>query len=115
MNSEAHQPDATATYSAATDSDDESGRNDDGVVVAFPTRADTKPPDGGIGEEPWRYRVERRSGGMEFTAHVTYVDGAEGERLRRELAAVTRELLVWAAERKRDRDRDTSTRQDRAA
>ena len=32
-----------------------------------------------------------------YSGHVTYLDGAEGERLRGELASVTRELLTWAA------------------
>lgn len=107
MNAEAHQPEQTTPSNATNEPDDETGPNgDEGVVIAFPTRPDTNPPDETDGEEPWKYRVDRRGGGLDFTAHITYVDGAEGERLRRELAAVTRELLVWATERKRDRDRD---------
>lgn len=122
MNSEAHQPEQTATTNAANEPDDEAGPNgNEGVVIAFPTRPDTNPPDetgdDDASDGSWRHRVDRRGGGMEFTGQVTYVDGAEGERLRRELAAVTRELLTWAAERKRDRSRDDSAaaRGDQAA
>ncbi|MFG3253675.1 hypothetical protein [Streptomyces sp. NPDC048172] len=31
-----------------------------------------------------------------FTGHVSYLTGAEGERLRADLALVLRDLLAWA-------------------
>lgn len=46
----------------------------------------------------WQYNGEnRRSRGRSYSGHVTYIGGAEGERLRDALAAVSRDLLDWAA------------------
>jgi hypothetical protein len=54
-----------------------------------------------LGEPPaWSYcQTGPRGTSRTYTGHVTYVGGAEGERLRRELAAVVRDLLEWAARR----------------
>jgi len=54
-----------------------------------------------LGEQPtWSYcQTGPRRISRTYTGHVTYIGGAEGERLRRELAAVVRDLLEWAAQR----------------
>lgn len=50
----------------------------------------------------WWYDHTQRQGGIRrFSGHVNHVGGAEGERLRAELAAVIRDLLAWAAEHSR--------------
>jgi len=56
-----------------------------------------------LGDPPaWSYcQTGPRRVSRTYTGHVTYVGGAEGERLRRELAAVVRDLLEWAARRDR--------------
>ncbi|MGH3428463.1 MAG: hypothetical protein ACREP9_00915 [Candidatus Dormibacteraceae bacterium] len=60
-------------------------------------------PDTGSDQEIFRYvQTSKRGRSRTFTGHVTYVGGAEGERLRRELAAVTRDLLEWARSRSND-------------
>lgn len=38
-----------------------------------------------------------------LTSEVNYVDGVEGEWLRRELAGALRELLIWARDDNEDR------------
>jgi hypothetical protein len=54
-----------------------------------------------LGEPPtWSYcQTGPRGTSRTYTGYVTYVGGAEGERLGRELAAVVRDLLEWAARR----------------
>lgn len=54
-----------------------------------------------LGELPvWSYcQTGPRRTSRTYTGHVTYVGGAEGKRLRRELAAVVRDLLEWASQR----------------
>ena len=54
-----------------------------------------------LGEPPaWSYcQTGARRTSRTYTGHVTPVGGTEGERLRRELAAVVRDLLEWAARR----------------
>jgi hypothetical protein len=56
-----------------------------------------------LGEPPaWSYcQTGPRGTSRTYTGRVTYIGGAEGERLRRELAAVVRDLLQWAARRNR--------------
>jgi hypothetical protein len=49
-------------------------------------------------QDCWRYDCPDKSSRVRhFTGHVTYLGGAEGERLRGELAQVVRDLLLWAA------------------
>lgn len=46
----------------------------------------------------WEYRGGGKRGRVNrYSGHVTYIGGAEGERLRDALAAVSRDLLDWAA------------------
>lgn len=54
-----------------------------------------------LGEPPaWSYcQTGPRGTSRTYTGQVTYVGGAEGERLRRELATVVRDLLEWASRR----------------
>ncbi|MFB9727249.1 hypothetical protein [Haloechinothrix salitolerans] len=54
-----------------------------------------------VGGSPLRER-----GGRRHETHVRYVDGAAGERLRSELAAITRELLEWAAHASKQESED---------
>jgi len=42
-------------------------------------------------------QIRNRTKNWTFSGHVRYVSGAEGDRLRGELAAVIRDLLDWAA------------------
>ncbi|MFC3898154.1 hypothetical protein ACFOWZ_42360 [Lentzea rhizosphaerae] len=42
-------------------------------------------------------QIRNRTKNWAFSGHVHYVSGAEGDRLRGELAAVIRDLLDWAA------------------
>lgn len=74
-----------------------------GVVVPLPR----KPPDDDVENLPeiatdqaiWWYDQKRKRGGdRRFSGHINRIGGAEGERLRGELAAVIRDLLRWAAE-----------------
>ena len=61
----------------------------------------------------WWYDQAKLDGGSRrFAGHVNHVGGAEGERLRAELAAVIRDLLAWAAEQ---RSRDESIEDGEAA
>lgn len=97
--------------------DTTSGDEYDPVRVPRPRRA----PDDDAGNLPemasdqavWWYDQKRARGGdRRFHGHVTRVGGAEGERLRGELAAVVRDLLEWAAEQQ---SRDESTEEGDAA
>jgi hypothetical protein len=46
----------------------------------------------------WRYHQRNARGrDLNYIGHATYIGGAEGERLRSELALVIRDLLDWAA------------------
>lgn len=42
-------------------------------------------------------QTRNRTKNWTYSGHVRYVSGAEGDRLRGELAAVIRDLLYWAA------------------
>ena len=46
----------------------------------------------------WYDHTQQQGGARRFSGHVNHVGGAEGERLRAELATVIRDLLEWAAE-----------------
>ena len=60
------------------------GRDEGGLVLPFP-------PGGRDGQR-------RSDARWRFAASVRWVSAAEGEWLRRELAGVLRDLLVWAQE-----------------
>ncbi|GAA2070517.1 hypothetical protein GCM10009801_21310 [Streptomyces albiaxialis] len=52
-------------------------------------------------DRSWRYDFPGESPRIRrFTGRALYVGGAEGERLRGELAEVTHQLLTWAAEQR---------------
>jgi hypothetical protein len=74
----------------------------DAVVIPLPRTApdddiESLPPTGSD-QAVWRYYQGRKRGAnRSFSGHATSVGGAEGERLRGELAAVIGELLDWAA------------------
>lgn len=71
-------------------------------IVPLPQKppvGDTKPlRDNGSEHNEWHYnQIGNRTKSWDFSGHVRYVSGAEGDRLRGELAAVIRDLLDWAA------------------
>jgi len=87
-------------HTPARDSDPE--RDPNGADQGEPAREDqSKNLENPLGESPaWSYcQTGPRRISRTYTGHVTYVDGAEGERLRRELAAIVRDLLEWASRR----------------
>lgn len=100
------------------DHNDTGGCHDhEGVVVPLPRKA----PDDEVENLPviaseqavWWYDQNRKRGGdRRFSGHINRIGGAEGERLRGELAAVIRDLLHWAAEQQ---SRDESTEDGEAA
>lgn len=51
-------------------------------------------------------QIRNRTKNWTFSGHVRYVSGAEGDRLRGELAAVIRDLLDWAATRRAEQADD---------
>lgn len=51
-------------------------------------------------------QIRNRTKNWTFSGHVRYVSGAEGDRLRGELAAVIRDLLDWAATQRADQADD---------
>lgn len=70
----------------------------------------------GSEEQQWQHNVRLRASETTFRGSVTYVGGAESDRIRTELASVTRDLLWWAASRQRKQDPATVEREaDRAA
>jgi hypothetical protein len=83
-----------------------------GQVVPFPR----KPPDNAIPTTELNPdaagvtydRTDERRPGWVFTGQVEYVGGAEGDRMRAQLAAVIRDLLEWAADQSRDEDREAA-------
>lgn len=86
-------------------------QTESGRVVSFPRKADDieipTPETMPNAVESTYNRTEGRSG-WAFTGQVEYVGGAEGERMRTQLAAVLRDLLEWAAEQGRDDDREAA-------
>jgi hypothetical protein len=51
----------------------------------------------------WSYGQKRRGNvDRRYVARVRWVGGAEGERLRGDLAATVAELLAWAADQQRE-------------
>ncbi|WP_190818676.1 hypothetical protein [Saccharopolyspora pogona] len=47
-----------------------------------------------------------RSGERRFSGHINTIGGTEGDRLRSELSAVTRDLLTWAAQQATESSED---------
>ncbi|KAA9159460.1 hypothetical protein FPZ12_020395 [Amycolatopsis acidicola] len=76
------------------------------VVIPFPRRS--------TNDATWIYRQSgHRTRSRRFVGTVIRVGGAEGRRLRRELASITADLLRWAAQQQRDEATDEN--QERAA
>lgn len=77
----------------------------DGGAVVIPLRkkagiSGDDRPEFVTGDTGWRYDEKRRSKPDRiYSGQVTRVGGAEGERIRGNLAAVLAELLTWASER----------------
>ncbi|MGP4018813.1 hypothetical protein [Saccharopolyspora sp. 5N708] len=64
-------------------------------------------PETGPDQPVWQYDPKRtRGNARHFTGHVTRVGGAEGQRLRGELADVIGDLLRWARTQHHGEDRD---------
>lgn len=84
-----------------------------GRVVPFLRKADdiaipTPETIPGAVESTYNQTEGRSRSRWAFTGQVEYVGGAEGERMRTQLAAVLRDLLEWAAEQGRDDDREAA-------
>jgi hypothetical protein len=83
-----------------------------GQVLPFPR----KPPDNAIPTPELNpdatgstyNRPDERRPGWTFTGQVEYVGGAEGDRMRAQLADVIRQLLEWAAGQSQDQDREAA-------
>lgn len=69
-------------------------RGDDSAVVIPFQRGSNNHVRGA--SERWRYEQPFRGGRRCYTGNVTFIVGAEGLRLRAELADVLAELLQWA-------------------
>lgn len=53
------------------------------------------------GDHEWRYHYRgKRGADVTFEGHLVPIAGEAGERLRRELGAVLRELLEWAHDKR---------------
>jgi hypothetical protein len=79
----------------------------DGPVVPRPRPTpDDHPenlPDIGADQQIWQdNQTGKRGKQRRVTGHVTRIGGAEGERLRGELATIIRDLLNWAAQQSND-------------
>ncbi|USX51234.1 hypothetical protein [Lentzea sp. HUAS12] len=78
---------------------------DDGGAQIIPLRkslviSSESRPEEAIDDVAWRYHQKGgRRKDRTYSGHVTYVGGAEGERIRRDLAAAIKDLLVWINER----------------
>jgi len=85
----------------------------DGAVVIPFSRRNTG-TDAAGGDQAWSYEQRFRGGRRHFTGEVTYIGGAEGERIRGELAAAIADLLRWARQQARP-EQTITTEQDQAA
>jgi hypothetical protein len=83
------------------------------VVIPFPSGG--KQQDGADADPTWRYEQHVRGGRRRFTGEVTYIGGAERERIRKELTAVIADLLEWAEQRQSRTDQTEPREDDRAA
>jgi hypothetical protein len=82
--------------------DDESTPRVGAEVHHAPTSGDPRPIDG-FESSDWSYRQHRRGkADRQYVGRVRRIGGAEGERLRSNLAATIAELLMWAAEQQRE-------------
>ncbi|MEV0049041.1 hypothetical protein AB0H34_00910 [Saccharopolyspora shandongensis] len=91
-----HTPDNEPDHSTSVDDHTAS-------IIPLPRRApDDNLPETGTDQPFWRYDQKRTRGDdHRFTGRVTRVGGAEGERLRGELADVIGDLLRWARSQER--------------
>lgn len=85
------------------DNDTGTGNDHEGVVVPLPRKAPDDDvenlPKTGHEQDVWCYdQQQKRVRSRRFSGHINRVGGAEGQRLRGELAAVIRDLVYWAAE-----------------
>jgi hypothetical protein len=70
---------------------------------------DAQPPETGSDDTVWWYHQKRRGGSIrDYSGRITYVGGAEGQRIRQDLTAVLAGLLTWAAEHSLPQDRDAA-------
>jgi hypothetical protein len=76
----------------------------EGGAVVIPFRQscinlDAQRPETAFNHPVWWYRQKRRGGNVQdCSGRITYVGGAEGQRIREDLTAVIAKLLTWAAE-----------------
>lgn len=114
-------PERPAFFGAPIESPAEGSRRVDAdsaaraVVIPFPGENSQRFL-GVDADSTWRYEHHVRGGGCHrFIGEVTYVGGTEGDRLRKELAAVIADLLQWAKQDQSRSDTDDLQECDRAA
>ena len=80
------------------------------VVIPFGqsfVNLDAQHPETGSDETVWWYHQKRRGGKIrDYSGRITYVGGAEGQRIREDLAAVIAKLFKWATEHDLSQDKD---------
>lgn len=75
-----------------------------GLVISGESRPETV-----IDDVVWRYHQKGgRRKDRSYSGYVTYVGGAEGERIRADLAAAIKDLLVWISERENRNGREAA-------
>jgi hypothetical protein len=82
------------------------------VVIPFGqsfVNLDAHHPETGSDETVWWYHQKRRGGNIrDYSGRITYVGGAEGQRIREDLTAVLAKLLKWATEHDLPQDKDAA-------
>jgi len=70
---------------------------------------DAEHPETESDETVWWYHQKCRGGNIrDYSGRITYVGGAEGQRIREDLTAVIAKLLKWATERDLTQDKDAA-------
>lgn len=82
------------------------------VVIPFGQsfiKLDAHHPEADSDDTVWWYHQKRRGGNIrDYSGRITYVGGAEGQRIRQDLTAVIAKLLIWATEHDLPQDKDAA-------
>lgn len=82
------------------------------VVIPFGQsfiNLDAQHPETGSDETVWWYHQKRRArNSRDYSGRITYVGGAEGQRIRRDVTAAIAKLLTWATEHDLPQDKDAA-------
>jgi hypothetical protein len=89
------------------------GAAEDGAVVIPSGQSvvslDAQPPETDSDDTVWWYHQKGRGGNIRnYSGRITYVGGAEGQRIRQDLTAVIAKLLTWATEHDLSQGRDAA-------